>query len=164
MLMPSKILKNKPLVEAIIEVRWQLKSPNPGIQIDPHYKILLGRLYDKVVQKYPEHEQLPTASMPDEVTGQMVHHRFRNGGNDWPLLQVGPGIFTLNDTHKYTWEDFRARAVEAVRNKARSRSYRKALINGSIMPMTSLTIGFSSLSKVNWKGGFPVTNLFGSAV
>lgn len=112
--MPSKILKNKPLVEAILEVKWALTSPSPGVQIDPHYKILLGRLYDKVSGDYPEHEQLPTATIPDEIVGQTVQHRFRYGLNDWPLLQVGPGILTLNDTHKYVWSDFRSRSLTAI--------------------------------------------------
>jgi len=112
--MPGKTLKNKPLIEAILEVKWALTSPIAGVQTDPHYKILLGRLYDKVREDYPEHEQLPTASMPDEIAGGMVQHRFRHAVNDWPLLQVGPGIFTLNDTHKYTWPDFRCRAIKAI--------------------------------------------------
>jgi len=112
--MPSKILKNKPLIEAILEVKWALASPAPGVQIDPHYKILLGRLYDKVSGDYPEHEQLPTATIPDEIVGQTVQHRFRYGPNDWPLLQVGPGILTLNDTHKYVWSDFRSRSLTAI--------------------------------------------------
>lgn len=112
--MPSKILKKKPLVEAILEVKWALTSPAPGVQIDPHYKILLGRLYDKVFGDYPEHEQLPTATIPDEIVGHMVQHRFRHGPNDWPLLQVGPGILALNDTHKYIWSDFRSRSTIAI--------------------------------------------------
>lgn len=112
--MPSKILKKKPLVEAILEVKWALTSPAPGVQIDPHYKILLGRLYDKVFGDYAEHEQLLTATIPDEIVGHMVLHRFRHGPNDWPLLQVGPGILTLNDTHKYVWSDFRSRSTIAI--------------------------------------------------
>lgn len=112
--MPSKILKNKPLVETILEVKWALTSPAPGVLIDPHYKILVGRLYDRVSSDYGEHEQLPTATIPDEIIGQMVQHRFRFGPNDWPLLQIGPGILTLNDTHKYIWSDFRSRALTAV--------------------------------------------------
>jgi uncharacterized protein (TIGR04255 family) len=109
-----KVLKNKPLVEAILEIKWALTTRQPGIAIDPHYKILLGRLYDRVSGEYPEHEQLPTATMPDEIVGQMVQHRFRKGPNDWPLLQIGPGILTVNDTHKYIWEDFSKRSIEAV--------------------------------------------------
>jgi len=120
--MPQQELKNKPLVEAILEVRWELAQP---IQVsgvpqvatptaDPHYRLLLGRLFDRFQKEYPAHEQLPTATLPDEMVGHMVQHRFRAARDDWPLVQVGPGILTLNDTRRYTWIDFQQRAKEAV--------------------------------------------------
>src|SRR5581483_2894612 len=113
--MPEKHLKNKPLVEAILEVRWGLVSHAPGHESDPHYKLLLGRLYDRLQEKYPEHEQLPTAIIPDELVGHVVQHRFRTSAKGWPLVQVGPGILTINSTAEYTWEDvFRPRSVDAV--------------------------------------------------
>lgn len=120
--MPRIDLKKKPLVEAILEIRWDLvqtvKIEGPAPMLlpaqDPHYRLLLGRLFDRFQAEYPEHEQLPTANMPDEFVGQMVQHRFRSAKDDWPLVQVGPGVFTLNETHRYTWTDFQQRAKEAV--------------------------------------------------
>ena len=112
--MESDDLKNKPLIEAILEVRWQLQERAADVKVDPHYKILVGRLFDKVRENYPYHEQLPSADIPDEITGYMVKHRFRVGRDGWPLIQVGPGILTLNDTTGYTWRDFRTKALEAV--------------------------------------------------
>ncbi len=105
---------NKPLVEAIFELRWAGTPQAPGIHHDPHYRLLVGRLHERVCGSYPCHEQLPTAALPDELVGYMVQHRFRAGEDQWPLLQVGPGIMTLNDTANYTWEDFRTRAADAV--------------------------------------------------
>ncbi|NBB96463.1 MAG: TIGR04255 family protein [Planctomycetes bacterium] len=110
--MSERELKNKPLVEAICEVRWALQHKVPGIAIDPHYRLLLGRLYDRLSNKYPEHEQLDTANMPDEVSGHVVQHRFRVAANGWPLVQVGPGVLTINDTSKYRWDDFRVRVLD----------------------------------------------------
>lgn len=110
----AKELKNKPLVEAILEVRWQLQGTPPGPQIDPHYKLLLGRLFDRMLKDYPEHEQLPTANIPDELVGHVVQHRFRVAANSWPLVQVGPGIFTMNSTADYKWGDFRPRVLSAI--------------------------------------------------
>jgi len=112
--MTRKILKNKPLIEAIFELRWELQEPYPGMKIDPHYKIIVGRIYDKVSQEYPFHEQLPTASMPDEIAGYVVQHRFRKGKDKWPLIQIGPGIITVNDTEGYLWEDFERRIIHAL--------------------------------------------------
>ncbi len=104
-----KILKNKPLIEAIFELRWELQEQSPGVKIDPYYKILIGRIYDRVKSEYPFHEQLPTVMMPDEIAGYVVQHRFRKGKDIWPLIQIGPGIITLNDTEGYVWENFEKR-------------------------------------------------------
>ena len=68
--MSRKDLKNKPLVEAILEIRWHLVQPPVTVQgpaqmmlpaADPHYRLLLGRLFDRLQKEYPVHEQLPTA-------------------------------------------------------------------------------------------------------
>lgn len=121
--MSRKDLKYKPLVEAILEIKWQLvqpiRAPGPPQMLlpahDPHYRLLLGRLFDRFQTDYPFHEQLPTASLPDDMVGQVVQHRFRAAKDDWPLVQVGPGVFTINDTHHYTWTDFEQRAKVAVK-------------------------------------------------
>lgn len=107
--MPRTSLKNKPLIEAIFEFRWELREPSPEMKADPHYKILIGRMYDKTSDEYPFHEQLPTATIPDEIAGYVVQHRFRKGRDKWPLVQIGPGILTVNDTGGYVWEDFNKR-------------------------------------------------------
>ena len=112
--MSHRDLKNKPLVEAVLEVRWRLAGQPPGPQSDPHYKLLLGRLYDRLQAEYPEHESLPTANIPDELVGHVVQHRFRVGPTEWPLVQLGPGIFAVNETGKYVWSEFRNRVVGAV--------------------------------------------------
>lgn len=109
----SNELKNKPLVEAILDIKWKLQGAPPGPQTDPHYKLLLGRLFDRMLTDYPEHEQLPAANFPDELVGHVVQHRFRIAQNSWPLVQIGPGVFTLNSTADYTWSDFRSRAISA---------------------------------------------------
>lgn len=112
--MRRKVLKNKPLVEAIFELRWNLQEPAPSMRIDPHYKLLVGRLYDKLKDEYPFHEQLPAAAMPDEIAGYIVQHRFRKDKDKWPLVQIGPGITTVNDTEGYVWEDFEKRIIQIV--------------------------------------------------
>ena len=112
--MERKILKNKPLVEAIFELKWQLQELETGGKIDPHYKLLVGRLYDRCIKQYPFHDQLPTASMPDEMLENVVQHRFRKGEHNWPLIQIGPGIYAVNDTKNYVWEDFEKRVVKGV--------------------------------------------------
>ncbi len=99
-------LNNPPLVEAIFELRWELKKTEQGIQTDPNYKLLVGRIFEKVKTEYPFYEQLPTANLPDEIAGYIIQHRFRKNKDEWPLIQIGPGIVTLNDTEGYLWANF----------------------------------------------------------
>lgn len=110
----KQTLKNKPLVEAIFELRWELQKAKTGMMIDPNYKILIGTMYEKLRKIYPVHEELPTAAMPDEIAEYIVQHRFRKGKNKWPLIQIGPGIITVNDTEGYIWEDFEKQITDTV--------------------------------------------------
>lgn len=88
--MARKDLKNKPLVEAILEIKWRLVPPvktagAPQVLVpatDPHYRLLLGRLFDRFEEEYPFHEQLPTATVPDELVAHVVQHHSRNW-RDW---------------------------------------------------------------------------------
>lgn len=105
--MKRKVLTNKPLVEAIFELHWELQEPQRGIRVDPHYQLLIGSVYDRVKDKYPFHEPLPTSAMPEGIGAYVVQHRFRKAEDEWPLIQIGPGIVTLNDTEGYIWETFR---------------------------------------------------------
>lgn len=99
-------LKNKPLIEAIFEFRWELVEKPKGIFIDPYYKIIIGQIFEKLSKDYPHYNPLPSSSMPDEIAPYVVQYQFRKAENDWPVIQLGPGVITLNETNKYTWTDF----------------------------------------------------------
>ena len=113
--MNRKILNNKPLIEAIFELRWELQEQVHVMKIDPHYKMLIGMVYDRVKDEYPFHEQLPASTIPDEIAAYVVQHRFRKNKDEWPLNQIGPGIITLNDTVNYTWDDFKDRILNLLK-------------------------------------------------
>ena len=105
-----------PLAEAVFEFKWML-TPNPmqgAPPTDPNYKLLVGSLFDRVRANYPFHEPLPAASVPDEFVPQVVQHRFRRAENQWPLIQIGPGILAVNDTSGYSWERFLLSVLGAV--------------------------------------------------
>jgi len=114
--MKKKRFSNPPLVEAIFELRWKLKEVGSGIKVDPHYKLLIGSLFSKLKEKYPFHEPLPASTMPDEISCYVIQHRFRTGKEQWPLVQIGPGIVTLNATNEYGWIDFRDRVFDLLKN------------------------------------------------
>jgi uncharacterized protein (TIGR04255 family) len=108
-------LPNRPLVEAIFELRWELLgTPDEKIVRDPGFEFLLGRFFEKVRGEYPERWNLPAAQAPIEQIPFVVRHQFRTGSGTWPLLQIGPGILTVNETSGYEWSSFRARVARAL--------------------------------------------------
>ncbi|WP_372589302.1 TIGR04255 family protein [Fervidobacterium pennivorans subsp. shakshaketiis] len=104
--------KNPALIEVIFELRWHIPAIAPGVRVDPKYKIGLGMLYERLKAKYPYHEQLSSADLPEEIALHTVQHRFRTAKNEWPVVQVGPGIVTLNDVKDHSWSDFSERIKE----------------------------------------------------
>jgi uncharacterized protein (TIGR04255 family) len=81
---------------------------------DPYYRLLVGSFYNQVQKRYPKYEQLPSANVPEELASHTAQHRFRVGENQWPLIQLGPGILTVNSTEDYKWELFCPRIKEAI--------------------------------------------------
>ena len=99
-------LPNKPLIEAILELRWSIEVG----QEDPNYALFPGTMFSLAKESYPEHVSLPSSVLPQPMSVGIVQHQFRASKQGWPLIQVGPGIVTLNDTDGYIWSDFGQRA------------------------------------------------------
>lgn len=108
-----KNLNNKPLVEAIFELRWGLDGVQDGA-VDPYYQILIGQMFAEINGSYPYWERLPTAELPESFLPFMPHHRFRVEPDAWPLIQMGPGLLTVNDTEGYVWETFFPRCSDVI--------------------------------------------------
>lgn len=102
-------LPKKPLIEAIAEIKWGKEA-----ELDPGFQVVVGRLYERLQGDYPEIEDLPTAQVPPAMTIHMVRHRFRRTKDGWPLVQIGPGILTVNETEAYRWDDFSGRVKVAL--------------------------------------------------
>ncbi|MEW5979986.1 MAG: TIGR04255 family protein [Acidobacteriota bacterium] len=113
--MSHRQLKNKPLVEATLEILWSLPDQSaPGIKSDPHYKMLLGRFYERVMRTYPQHDTLPAASLPEAMVAHKEQYSFRVAPGKYPLLQIGPGILSVHERSDYTWDDFLVRSSDAL--------------------------------------------------
>lgn len=104
------ILQNKPLIEAIFELQWLLQEKN-GVRFDPHYRVLIGQIFEKIKSEYPVHRELPQAAIPDEAAAHMVQHQFRTSEGGWPVMQLGPGIVSANVTDGYTPEGFKSQVA-----------------------------------------------------
>ena len=105
-------LKKPPLVEAIFEIKWYAEQQDRA-PVNPTTQLILARLFDQLNSSYPKYEQLPFASIPEEMGQGIVGHQFRSE-NGWPLVQLGTGVLTVNDTENYTWQDFHKRIIDVV--------------------------------------------------
>lgn len=126
--MGSEPLKYKPLVEAIFEVHWTINSqertsqhqaliagiPQLSVMVDPNFKLLLARMVDRLQPEYPDYQSLHSGLIPEGFPGlpNVPQHQIRHA-DKWPLIQLGPGILTVNDTEKYDWNDFFPRCLKA---------------------------------------------------
>jgi uncharacterized protein (TIGR04255 family) len=104
-------LPKAPLVEVVIELRWKITSKEElaGVQY------LYGDLYNELKKKYPFRESILPVEVPIEMTINQPVHRFRAEKGGYPLLQVGPGVITLNTIDaKYYWNSFFNDAKELI--------------------------------------------------
>ena len=105
-----------PLVEAIFEIRWALEDVEeegfPKGKRDPHYVVLVGRLYAELESNYPHIERLSAENVPESMTPYVFRQQFRASEDGWPLVQVGPGIVTVNQTEDYSWKSFKSKVSQ----------------------------------------------------
>src|SRR5262249_8315619 len=102
-------LSKKPLIEALIEVKWGSEA-----EPDQDYPIVAGRLYERLQKEYPFIEHLMPQELPIPMSMHLVRHRYRRIKDGWPLVQVGPGIVTFNETSGYAWEIFRGQVEKVI--------------------------------------------------
>ncbi len=92
----------------IYELRWELQGDaQTGRFRDPAYPMMYGRIYEKMKREFPLIEDLPSVQVHPEANPFVVRHRMRKERNGWPLMQIGPGIVTINDGKGYSWTQFK---------------------------------------------------------
>lgn len=99
-------LPNKPLIESIFEFKWELVKQDDGTTFDPFYQILVGQFFGKISKRFPNWNNLQPPDIPFQIP-YSPQHQFRIKENSWPLVQIGPGVITVNDTGNYKWKVFR---------------------------------------------------------
>lgn len=106
------VYENAPLIEVIAEVHWQLKpvSSAPDAQIDPLYDLFREAFVeDSGKDGLTEHERLVPPEIPVEFVANQPHLRLRSKPQAWPLVQIGPGVMTVNIVPPYNgWKEFSA--------------------------------------------------------
>lgn len=99
-------LSNPPLTEAWLELRWALRSIDPPlIMKDPHFDSAWVNFYSRIHSRFPTLESV-NSELPDQVVPYQIRYRFRPEERKWPVLQIGPGVATLNYVDDYDWKVF----------------------------------------------------------
>ncbi len=100
-------LPNAPLQEVIFEIRWDLNiNSSSNRESDNGYAIALGKLDNLLKNDFPYRVDKIPGDFPTQLLNYSTTYQFWKGENIWPVLQFGPGIFTVNDTdEKYSWKN-----------------------------------------------------------
>lgn len=123
--MDNKKLPDAPLEEVIFELTWDLQPDNSGKHlIDNEYSFSLGKFHQKIVSEFPFHQEKLPADIPSQFLSYQTAHQFWKAKDEWPVVQIGPGILTINDTEKnYSWrEEFHPLIVKVVNHLINSYS------------------------------------------
>lgn len=100
-------ITHPPLLESIFELRWEIENhAQSGRMRDPSYPMMYGSLYERLRKDLPLLEDLPSSQAHPESTPYVPRHRMRREKDAYPLMQVGPGILTINMAKEYSWESF----------------------------------------------------------
>ncbi len=97
--------ERSPLVEVIAEIRWDLpKEPGIGARYrDVADFQLFWQVFQDQLPDFGEIELL-LDSIPAKLPQHQPIYRLRKERGTWPLIQIGPGLLTVNITPDYTWE------------------------------------------------------------
>src|SRR5258708_6704442 len=99
-------LPSAPLIEVVFELRWTIEQ-----QEAQSIQYLSGDLYPHIKDKYPFREAIQ--GFP--LFGNSPSSRFRVAQNDYPLVQIGPGVLTINTTDaKYFWKEYEAEVIDVI--------------------------------------------------
>jgi uncharacterized protein (TIGR04255 family) len=111
-------LPKAPLQEVIFEAKWPLSfEEETKKDVDPGLKLALGKLQKQLRETYPDFKAKVPVGVPEYFFNGQAIYQFWSEQGKWPVVQLGPGIITVNDTDKnYTWANFKPRIDEALEN------------------------------------------------
>jgi len=98
-------LPKAPLQEVIFEVRWDLDVNLPSQQeYDAEIETAVGTLKTLLMDQFPLFQRKLPPELPVQFLNNQIVYQYWTDKNTWPLMQLGPGVFTVNDTDKeYEW-------------------------------------------------------------
>ena len=98
-------LPKAPLQEAIFEIRWDLDiDAGNGQPIDTGFQLAQGKLQEVAKERFPVFNRKVPHVFSEQLFQYQVVNQYWSAKETWPVIQLGPGIFTVNDTEaNYDW-------------------------------------------------------------
>lgn len=114
-------LPNAPLQEVIFEALWEIEFDPSGNPIDPNFELAQGVFANLIKKEFPFRRRTIPQNIPINIYPKPIH-QFWKSENNWPVIQIGPGILAVNDIDEnYHWEkSFRKNIEFAVENLKKS--------------------------------------------
>jgi len=114
--MSKSKLKNAPLIEVIFELHWHDTADANGSTTDEGFDLAQGKFAEKIKSEFPLHKKLIPEGFPIRIFGAPLH-QYRKNELEWPVIQHGQGVFSVNETENgYEWQKtFRPTIIESVK-------------------------------------------------
>jgi uncharacterized protein (TIGR04255 family) len=104
------VYENAPLREVIVQIWWRLQPifGSADAAIDPHLSVFAEEFKKAAHSEGFTHvERVVPEEIPHELLAHKAILRFRKRPDEWPVLQIGPGVLTANIVPPYRgWKDF----------------------------------------------------------
>ncbi|MFH0991180.1 MAG: TIGR04255 family protein [bacterium] len=90
----------------IFEAFWELDVDDKSrSEYDPGFELAQGVFSSYLSKDYPHHRKIAPPLAPLQLLNHKPVHQFWTAPNEWPVIQLGPGILAANITEKtYVWE------------------------------------------------------------
>lgn len=108
-------LSSPPLQEVIFELRWALEIDDTNHEHDSKYWYAIGVFRNAIKDKFPEVEKKIPDSTPINLYPYVPRCRFKPLGKDWPTIQIGPGVLSINESGQdYDWKSFKQHVIQGL--------------------------------------------------
>lgn len=157
-------LPNAPLQEVVFELLWEMDYDSSGRPFDQGFEFAQGIFAEKIKKEFHFHKRTIPEGFPLTTYPKPIH-QFWKGVNEWPVIQIGPGILTINDIEKnYTWKEFKKLVTKTI--KVFINAYKKELkfIISGLKYIDAVEIGENDfLTFINDNFNIKLTNNFVSS-
>jgi len=99
-------LPNAPLQEVIFELLWEMDYDERGIPVDHDFDFAQGVFAELLSNNFKYKKRTIPEDVPFTMYPKTIHQFWKNE-NEWPVVQLGPGIMVVNEIEKnYSWAKF----------------------------------------------------------